>query len=467
MSKKPNILLLFADDQRYDTIHALGNDQIITPNLDQLVGKGTSFTHAHIPSGTSPAVCMPSRCMLHTGRQLFGLQGEGQEVPEDHALMGETFLQAGYHTFGTGKWHNGTRSYARSFNHGDEIFFGGMDDHWNVPAYHFDQTGKYESRTHKVRNYMYSRDRSTYISDHVVAGKHSTELFAEAASGFIRDYQEDKPFFAYVSFMAPHDPRTMPDRFKEMYKVEDISLTDNFMAYHQIEYDNTKCRDEVLAPYPRTVEDTKEQLLEYYAMISHIDEEVGKVLQALKDSGHYDNTIIIYTADNGLALGQHGLFGKQCHYDHSIRVPFIISGPGIPQDEKRDAMIYILDLFPTLCDLIEVEIPMTVQGKSFSQCLKDKDEVIREELYFAYTDKIRSVRVGDFKLMEYVYMGRLTTQLFDLYKDPLELANIANHSDMKEKVTLMKNKMKDFRDSWGELNHPMGQHYWSQYEELS
>jgi len=134
---KPNILLLFTDDQRFDTISALGSP-VQTPNLDRLVARGTTFTHAHIPGGTSGAVCMPSRAMLHTGRHLFHLDRCGQRIPDDHTLLGEHFQAQGYTCFGTGKWHNSRPAYARSFNTGAEIFFGGMADHWNVPAYDYD-----------------------------------------------------------------------------------------------------------------------------------------------------------------------------------------------------------------------------------------------------------------------------------------------------------------------------------------
>ena len=119
---KKNILFLFADDMRYDTIHALGNPEIITPNLDELVKNGTSFMNAHIPGGSWAAVCQPSRAMLNTGRGLYHLKDLGAAIPEDHALLGETLRQNGFNTFGTGKWHNCTRSYARSFSDGAEIF---------------------------------------------------------------------------------------------------------------------------------------------------------------------------------------------------------------------------------------------------------------------------------------------------------------------------------------------------------
>lgn len=468
---RPNILFLFADDERFDTIHALGNDEILTPNLDALVKRGTSFTNCHIPSGTSAAVCMPSRAMLNTGRQLFSLGchgqlNEGQEIDDAYALIGETLQRGGYDTFGTGKWHNGKKAFARSFNHGGEIFFGGMDDHWAVPVHSYDPSGAYESVRYKVKNYMNDCERSDFIADHI-GDKHSTELFADAAMNFIKnEASDDKPFYSYVAFMAPHDPRTMPDRFRDMYNVETLSLPKNFKQYHNIEYGNMDCRDETLAPYPRTADDTKQQVLEYYAMITHIDDEIGKIIQCLKDEGKYDNTIIIYAADNGLALGQHGLFGKQSHYEHSVRVPFVMAGPGIPEHEIRDTYIYLLDIFPTLCDLTDMEIPSTVEGKSFLESIKDPTVVSRDHLYFAYTDKIRSVKDDHMKLMEHVYHGVLTTQLFDIKKDPLELADLSKDPAYKEDVVRLRKLMATCRDDWHEENHPMGLCYWDQYRAL-
>ncbi len=138
----PNILFLFTDDQRFDTIRALGNDQIHTPNLDYLVRNGTAFTNAYIMGGTSPAVCMPSRAMMLTGRTLFHIEGRGEGIPAAHRILPEHFRQAGYETFGTGKWHNGPDLTVVRYR--SAIFFGGMDDHWNVPACDFDPSGQYQ-----------------------------------------------------------------------------------------------------------------------------------------------------------------------------------------------------------------------------------------------------------------------------------------------------------------------------------
>ena len=214
METQPNVLFLFTDDQRYDTIRALGNKEILTPNMDYLVRNGTAFTNAYIMGGSSGAVCMPSRAMLLTGRYLYHIEQEGQQIPEDHIMIPEVFKDAGYATFGTGKWHNGTASYARSFTQGAEIFFGGMDDHWNVAASDFDPTGKYpEPKPHAFPWHPDEWKTIEFPYDHTHRGYHSTDLFADTVKSFLLQHDTDRPFFAYVPFMAPHDPRTMPQQY--------------------------------------------------------------------------------------------------------------------------------------------------------------------------------------------------------------------------------------------------------------
>ena len=232
--RPPNILLVLTDDQRFDTIRALGCQAIETPTLDRLVERGTAFTAAHIPGGTVPAVCMPSRAMLHTGRTLFHLEESGLGIPAEHTLLGEHLAARGYQTWGTGKWHNGPAAYNRSFQGGAEIFFGGMDDHWNVPACSYDPGGRYARRLAIVPDFMASNAVLWRQADHVTPGKHSSELFCAAAIEFLKNYDRKRPFFAYLSFMAPHDPRTMPKKYLDLYDPERIELPPNFAPAHAL-----------------------------------------------------------------------------------------------------------------------------------------------------------------------------------------------------------------------------------------
>ena len=463
MNPKPNILFFFTDDQRFDTLSILGNPTIQTPNLDALCARGTVFTHAHIPGGTCGAVCMPSRAMLLTGRTLFHIQEEGQAVPEGHILLGEHLRRQGYVTFGTGKWHNGRRAYWRSFTHGDEIFFGGMEDHWNVPVYHFDPSGGYDAQRPVVRDPYHNNDVDYRNCDHIDAGKHSTDVFVDAGLRFLEQHDSRQPFFMYISLMAPHDPRTMPERFLSMYDPETTSLPENFLAQHPFDTGELRGRDEMLAAIPRQPDEIRRHLAEYYAMISHLDEGFGRLISGLKQAGQYENTIVVFAGDNGLALGQHGLMGKQNLYDHSVRVPLVFAGPGIAQGKRCDALAYLLDIYPTLSSLVGIEIPGSVEGQSLVDCLQAPENGGRDMLYLAYARWIRGLSDGRWKLIEYAG-GH--SQLFDLRNDPLEMCNLALDKREQARLESMRRDLVRLGRAWDDAAHPTGEAFWAARTDL-
>jgi arylsulfatase A-like enzyme len=458
---RPNIIFFFTDDQRFDTLRTLGNGEILTPHMDALVRSGTAFTNAYIMGGSCPAVCMPSRAMLMTGRTLFHLSGEGQTIPAGHTMLGEALQAAGYRSFGVGKWHNGPEAYARSFSAGAEIFFGGMDDHWNVPACDFDPTGRYDLLSPVVRDPHTSNAVSYRLCDHIVPGKHSSELFADAAIEFLEGYRGQDPFFMYLSFMAPHDPRTMPRQYLDAYAYEGVSLPPSYMPEHPFDNGELTVRDEQLAAWPRTPEEIRRHTVEYYAMITHLDAEIGRVLETLERTGRSDNTIIILAGDNGLAIGRHGLMGKQNLYDHSLHVPLIMRGPGIPRGEQREVLCYLLDIYPTICDLVGIPIPDSVEGRSLLPAIRDASCVVRDALWFAYRDVQRSVQDNRYKLIEYVVDGHRTTQLFDLGADRWELDNVAGRPGSEEPLRHLRRQLVRWRD---ELDDPADP-FWAAYGE--
>lgn len=466
MSNRPNIVFLFTDDQRFDTINALGNKSIITPNMDNLVKHGATFTQAHIPCGTDGAVCMPSRAMLHTGRSLFHLSGAGETIPKEHVTLGETLRENGYNCYGIGKWHNGPDSFNRCFNDGAEIFFGGMADHWNVPAYNYDKSGNYSNILPICVNPFFSNEIQSCIGDHVHAGKHSSNIISEAAIKYIETYKQPNPFFMYVSFLAPHDPRTMPKKYLEMYDLNAIELPKNFMEEHPFDNGELRVRDELLAPFPRTKYIVRRHIRDYYAMITHLDVQIGGIINALKNYEFYENTIIILAGDNGLAIGQHGLFGKQNCYEHSVRVPLIFKGPNIPKNNSNNSPIYLYDIFPTICGLTDIPIPGSVDGKDYSNIIKDKEiSQIRNMLYFAYTDKQRAIKKKEFKLIEYcVRRKHSMTQLFNLKKDPWELNNLADQGGFEDTIRELRADMHKLRDDWDDKESRWGKKFWRIFE---
>ena len=446
-AKPPNILFFFTDDQRFDTIAALNNEEIITPCMDSFVRDGTTFANAYIMGGSCPAVCMPSRAMLMSGRTLYHLDRQGQTIPESHLMLPEVLQQAGYMTFGTGKWHNGPETYARGFTTGAEIFFGGMNDHWNVPAANFDPTGEYPEDKRHCRK-----------------GKHSSELFSDTAIDFLRRYDGDDPFFMYVSYMAPHDPRTMPRKYLEMYDPARITLPANFLPEHPFDNGELTIRDEKLEVWPRTPEAIRGHIRDYYAMITHVDAEMGRVMETLRERGFAENTVIVFAGDNGLAVGRHGLMGKQNMYDHSVHVPLIMCGPGIPQGERRDAYCYLLDIFPTLCELAVVPAPETVEGRSLVPVMENPDHRVRDTLLFAYRGFQRSVQDARYKLIEYVVNGERATQLFDLVDDPWETNNLADDPACAEHVARLRKALARWRDELDDTQPGQGEAFWRGFD---
>ncbi|MCB9159406.1 MAG: sulfatase-like hydrolase/transferase [Caldilineaceae bacterium] len=462
-NQRPNILVLFTDDQRFDTIAALGNDAIHTPHMDRLVARGTTFRRAYIMGGSNAAVCMPSRAMLMTGRYLYRLQGAGQTIPPDHVMLPQLLRDHGYVTGGIGKWHNSPPAYARAFSTGAEIFFGGMDDHWNVPACDFDPTGQYPAPRPQPLDLGVEIVTEQKVFDHVTRGVHSSELFGDAAVDFLRTHDKAAPFMLYVAFMAPHDPRTMPREFLELYDPDAVDLPPNFMAAHPFDNGEMDVRDEGLAAKPRDPAEIRRHIAEYYAMISHLDAQIGRVLDALEETGQADNTIIVFAGDNGLALGRHGLMGKQSLYDHSVHVPLILAGPGIPAGAQTDDYAYLLDIYPTLCDLLGVDTPASVDGMSLVPVLRGTGSG-RDQLVFAYRDVQRAIQDDRFKLIEYCVDGVRTTQLFDLARDPWELENLADDPTHAARVDALRTELRrQWQTVYGD-DQAQGQAFWETYD---
>ena len=423
---RPNILFLFADDQRADTIGAWGNLHIKTPTLDKLAEAGCSFRRNYIFGGNSGAVCMPSRAMLMSGRSWFHVD---TRKLSDAKLMPELLRENGYVTFGTGKWHNGQESWLRAFQQGKTVMFGGMSDHSKVPVRDLGPDGK--------------------LTAERTAGKFSSELFADSAIEFLKHHDGRNPFFAYVAFTAPHDPRTPPARQLDYYYRHKPPLPANFLP--QFPFDNghmTRCRDENLAAWPRTEAVIRDQLAEYYGMITHLDGQIARILKALRQTGAARNTIIIYSADNGLALGSHGLLGKQNVFEHGMRVPLIFVGPGIPAGKSTQAFTYLLDIFPTVCDVTGVTPPAGLDGESLRPLWEGSKARLRDSVILPFIQIQRAVRDERWKLIAYPQAGHL--QLFDLQADPEERTNLIDSPEHAKQTQRLLDLMRQWQAKSGD-----------------
>jgi arylsulfatase A-like enzyme len=420
---RPNILFLFADDQRADTIAAWGNEHIRTPNLDRLVRQGFSFRRNYCLGSSGGAVCVPSRAMVNSGKAYFRIPLDLQGVP----LLSEILRDAGYATFATGKWHNGEQSFVRAFPQAKAIFLGGMADHTQVPLVDVEGGQPVNERTGE---------------------RFSSEMFADAAVEFLSNYGGDQPFYAYVAFTAPHDPRQPPVPYREMYYKNPPPLPENFLPQHPFDNGSLVGRDENLGPWPRPREMIQDQLSEYYGMITHLDEQVGRVLDALEKSGRAGNTIIVYAADHGLAMGSHGLLGKQNIYEHSMRAPLIFAGPGIPQGKSTNAFTYLLDIFPTLATLAGANLPQGVDGHDLGPLWLGQKHSVRDSLFLAFQSVARAVRDERWKLIRYPQVN--FSQLFDLENDPGELHNLAADPGQRSQVNRLTNLLLDWQHRFGD-----------------
>jgi len=437
--RRPNIAITIADDHRHSAM-SCATEPVRTPHLDKLAARGTRFTQCRIQGSVVPAVWSPSRAMLHTGRSLFRLPPDmvcGRErealLPGglsqgDVPLLGQLLRDTGYHTHGVGKWHNERASFARSFDSGGAIFLGGMADHWSIPLHDFDPTGRYE----------HAEGRNV----------HSTESFTDAAVGFLESYDGDRPFVLYVAYTAPHDPRDTLPQWHERYRPQDIELPANFMPEHPFDNGELRIRDEELAAFPRTPEETRKHIADYYAMIEHMDDGIGRIHEALARTGHADDTLVIHTADHGLAVGRHGLLGKQNMYEHSLGVPLILAGPDIPRGERRDQPVQMHDLFATLLERAGARPPADTDSVSLNPLIADAAAAGRDALFHAYKFEQRAVRRGDYKLCRYEVGGAVTHQLFNVEADPDELHDLSD--DQPDRVAELDAALRSLRAAHGD-----------------
>lgn len=430
-ARAKNILIIYSDDHSYHALGAAGNKEILTPNLDKLAKSGLMFTQAHVMGGHQGAVCIPSRVMLLTGRYVNRLPGDGNTIPDSIVSLPEVLRKQGYNTYHTGKWHSDKASHSRMFSTGGDIFFGGM---------HFPKFGGQEHPTVSLYDCtgVYNENRKR------VSDIYSTILYADNAIRFLNSSTaKTNPFFCYVAFTSPHDPRTPPGNFATMYDPKKITLPANFLIKHPFDNGDLNVRDEQLLPVPRDPEAIKKDIALYYGMVSEMDAQVGRILEALEKSGLKENTLIVFAGDNGLAVGQHGLLGKQNLYEHSIRVPMIMSGPGIPVNKKTEGFTYLSDITPTIIDYLAVKRPSSVEGRSLLPVIQDPRRKVRSSIYNVYGHWSRSIKSEDgFKMIVYNVDGIATTQLFNLKKDPLEMKDISKDPAYSEKVLQMRNLLK-------------------------
>lgn len=442
-SKKPNILFVLADDQCYNTINSLGNKEVITPTLDELARNGTVFTSVYNMGGWNGAVCIASRTMFNTGKYLWHAREVDRKL-DSVAGRGELWSQVmeslGYDTYMTGKWHVKIDP--------QEIFKTVGTERPGMPG-----------DTPEGYNRPLSKDDwewtpwDTAFGGFWEGGTHWSEVVGNETISFLDSAAvSDNPFFMYIAFNAPHDPRQSPKKYVDMYDLDDIAIPANFMPEYPYK-DEIGCswglRDARLAPMPRTEYAVKVNRQEYYAIITHLDYQLGRILEHLEKTGQKDNTYIFYSADHGLACGNHGLIGKQNMYEHSMRPPMIIVGPDIPKGEKRDMEVYLQDIMPTAIEYAGGTVPGYVEFSSLKDFIEgNRTSSNIPEVYGAYQDLQRMIRADDYKLIVYPYAG--VKRLFNLKEDPLEMNDLVDDPGQEERIEEMFADLQELQKSMGD-----------------
>ena len=434
-AQRPNLLLIIVDDQQHDTLSALGHPVARTPHLDQLVARGTAMTDAHLMGSTIPAVCAPSRAMLHTGRSLFHLDNceQPQQLGLRDMLLPRWLHEHGYRTHAVGKWHNAKPAFTRCFDTGEALFLGGMHDPFATPTHRYDA----------------ACDPDAFEPEPLEPGRHATDHFADAACRFLdAQHGATDPFMLYVAFTSPHDPRRTHQHLHDLFDPADIPLPPNVLPQHPFDNGELRIRDEMLAAFPRDEAELRRHIADYHAMIHHHDQAIGRILDALQRSGRLDDTIVVFTADHGLGLGQHGLMGKQNLYEHSNRVPLVLAGPGIPPGQRRDGQVYLMDLCPTLCDLLHLPVPDSVEADSFQPMLSDPTRPGRAVLFSAYRQQQRAARAWPWKLIRYDVGGSTREQLFNLAQDAWEMQDRVDDPTCRDQLHRLRDLLAAERRRW-------------------
>lgn len=439
--KRPNILLLYTDQQRWDTIGAAGNPHILTPNLDALAAQGALFQHSYV----NCPVCQPSRMSMLSGQypQSLGIRFNGVEMPEEVPCLQHFLKRYGYRTGNIGKLH--FKNHASAFRDHAELH----------PDYGFDtlilsdEPGCYEdaylqwvrekdpSQVDSCRCstppawqgpkfVSHSRKPDTpYVFEGPEELTH-TAFVADQTSEFIRQ-SGNEPFFCIAGFYAPHAPINPPQRFLDLYDTSAMPLPErnpgeNWKGHSEDHWRSVKAH--------------------YYALISHIDDQIGRILKALEESGKAEDTIVVFTSDHGENLGDHGRVGKCLWYDSSTRVPLIVRYPnGIPKGMQTNSLTEAVDLAPSLLDWCGIQKPPSMQGKSFRSILEGKAEIgeQRSSVFFELGRKVnknwKAIKTKD---ILYCREGSGEEHLYDLQTDPHQLKDLA--TDPKYHETLQEGR---------------------------
>ena len=433
MAARPNIILIMTDQQRFDTIGAWGYDYMTTPAQDRLVREGLSFRNAFCPGAT----CVASRAAIFTGMYGHNTGAYSFDHWADHRNWVEDLNDAGYHCVNMGKMHFAPRDVAGGFHErvivenptSKHLDNGQADDDW----------GRY-LRIHGV-----DRPNDRNLSDpewlqkyqgvpwHLEEKLHSDVFIGDSALAWIRDYQSEQPFFLQVGFTGPHEPWDPLPRHLALYEGREVppriaregELDDKppqHAAHRQMHATTT--HESVIDMYSPDEEDIARMRRHYYAKITTVDEQLGRVIDALEERGFLDNSLLLFCSDHGELLGDHWMAYKWLMYDPIVHVPLIVrDGRGARAGEEIDDLVSLMDLGPTILAAAGVEAPSYLEGRSLVPYMEGPGEDFAPREWVYCEDNYQLMMRGELYKLVY-YIGQDQGELYDLERDPHELWNL-------------------------------------------
>lgn len=428
-SMKPNVLFIMADQFRWDYLGCAGNEFVRTPHIDRIAASGVRFTQAT----TNAPVCAPARIGLACGQRpvRVGAWDNNAFLPPEYPTYYQRFRDSGYRVGCSGKLdlakprgYNGARGdrpdlFRWGFTHPIEIegkMHAGSSPTPRGPyGFWLQEQGLYE----KFHEDYVRRSRSGYSDDESFDSVLPTEAFADSYVGrrtceWLEEDPGDFPWYFFVSFPGPHNPFDPPTEYADRWR-------DAAMPPRIIDDLTGKPEERKKRIVTKSDEEWTHAQRQYCAYIELIDDWIGRILETVEKKGQLENTIVVFTADHGEMLGDHGFLTKSLPYEAALRIPMIVSGPGIAGGRSSDALVELNDLHPTLCDLAGVPDLPRVDAESFVNVLDDEAAEHRGEA-LAELEQFRTIRMQEWK---YVQNPNAGDELYDLVNDPHELRNVA------------------------------------------
>lgn len=424
-AERPNVLFIGVDDLRPE-INCFGVEKMVTPNLDRLAQRGVKFDRAYC----NIAVCGASRASLMKGlrptptRFTSYLTWAEKDAPNVPSLP-MAFKQAGYHTASNGKVYHHRTDDAKA---------------WSRPAWGPNKSSIWWAlpENRKLATGQRIRGPAYEGADEPDAAYPDHQICSKTLADLQRLAKQDKPFFLACGFFRPHLPFVAPKKYWDMYPTDQVTLPNNMFFPRELPSAFNYTWGEMRAyhgiPKKGPVSDeTALQLIRgYYACVSFIDVQIGRLLDELEQLGIADNTIIVFWGDHGWQLGEHGFWCKHTNFEVASRTPLLIVAPGVEGGRVSRRLVEYVDIYPTLCDLAGLQKPDHLQGQSMRSLLADVDAEHKEAVITRHGGG-DAVRTDDYRYMEMRTKNGAGTLrgvgLFDLEKDPDENQNVAEDPD--------------------------------------